>query len=55
MNLNRPQSLSDRRGEVTEDNQAGAGLKADFFFLRLDSPKWAWASSFRRGFMITHI
>jgi hypothetical protein len=26
-----------------------------FFFLWLDSPIWAWASSFRRGFMITHI
>jgi hypothetical protein len=28
---------------------------SDFFFLWLDSPIWAWASSFRRGFMITHI
>jgi hypothetical protein len=26
-----------------------------FFFLWLDSPIWAWASSFRRGFMVTHI
>ena len=25
------------------------------FFLWLDSPIWAWASSFRQGFMITHI
>jgi hypothetical protein len=25
-----------------------------FFFLWLDSPIWAWASSFRRGFIITH-
>jgi hypothetical protein len=25
------------------------------FFLWLDSPIWAWASSFRRGFLITHI
>jgi hypothetical protein len=25
-----------------------------FFFFLLDSPIWAWASSFRRGFMITH-
>jgi hypothetical protein len=25
-----------------------------FFFLWLDSPIWAWASSFRRGFMVTH-
>jgi hypothetical protein len=24
------------------------------FFLRLDSRIWAWASSFRRGFMFTH-
>jgi hypothetical protein len=24
------------------------------FFLWLDSPIWAWASSFRRGFMVTH-
>jgi hypothetical protein len=27
----------------------------DRFFLWLDSPIWAWASSFRRGFTITHI
>jgi hypothetical protein len=26
-----------------------------FFFVWLDSPIWAWASWFRRGFMITHI
>jgi hypothetical protein len=26
-----------------------------FCFLWLDSPIWAWASSFRRGFTITHI
>jgi hypothetical protein len=26
-----------------------------FFFVWLDSPIWAWASSFRRGFTITHI
>jgi hypothetical protein len=26
-----------------------------FFFRWLDSPIWVWASSFRRGFMITHI
>jgi hypothetical protein len=25
-----------------------------FFFFWLDIPKWPWASSFRRGFMITH-
>src|SRR5579875_764125 len=25
------------------------------FFKWLDSPIWAWASSFRRGFMVTHI
>jgi hypothetical protein len=25
------------------------------FFLWLDSPIWAWASSLRRGFMVTHI
>jgi hypothetical protein len=25
-----------------------------YFFLWLDSPIWAWASSFRRGFTITH-
>jgi hypothetical protein len=25
------------------------------FFLWLDSPTWAWASSFRRDFMVTHI
>jgi hypothetical protein len=29
-------------------------MQAYFFFLWLDSPIWAWASSFRRGFMITH-
>jgi hypothetical protein len=28
--------------------------KANLFFLWLDSPIWAWASSFRRGFTITH-
>ena len=27
----------------------------EFFFLRLDSPIRAWASSFRRGFMVTQI
>jgi hypothetical protein len=27
----------------------------NFLFLWLDSPIWAWASSFRRGFIITHI
>jgi hypothetical protein len=27
----------------------------NFFFLWLDSPVWAWASSFRQGFMITHL
>jgi hypothetical protein len=26
-----------------------------FFFLWLDSPIWAWASSFRRGFTVTHL
>jgi hypothetical protein len=25
-----------------------------FFYIWLDSPIWAWASSFRRGFTITH-
>jgi hypothetical protein len=29
-------------------------LYSAFFFLWLDSPIWAWASSFRRGFTITY-
>jgi hypothetical protein len=38
----------------------GIGIILPFFplsltLLWLDSPIWAWASSFRRGFMITQI
>jgi hypothetical protein len=33
---------------------SGCTLFIHLFFLWLDSPIWAWASSFRRGFMVTH-
>jgi hypothetical protein len=42
-------NLANNIGKVARQNRPWV-----FSFLWLDSPIWAWASSFRRGFTITH-
>jgi hypothetical protein len=61
--VNSKQSRTEDKGSsswvVTPYSLVGAFrvFGGNFFFVWLDSPiwAWAWASSLRRGFMVTHI